>query len=151
MTEAKAIDVWKHQSPQGGSQGAKQEIPLFTAPISAGPPSSADNAIDQKVDLNEFLIKNPTATFFVRVEGTSMLDAGIHPGDILIVDKSLEAEPDTVVVAIVDGEFLVKRYITECGKPCLVADNPDFGRIELTDDMHVEIWGVVTFVIHKAT
>ena len=123
--------------------------PFFASHISAGPPSSADNTIDRKIDLNEFLIKNSTATFFVRVDGRSMIDAGIHPGDILIVDKSLDPLPNNIVVAVINGEFLVKRYITENGIPFLVPENPSFGPIELKDGMQAEIWGVVTFVIHK--
>lgn len=104
---------------------------------------------NQSIDLNEFLIKNPTATFFVRVEGTSMIDAGIHPGDILIVDKSLDPLPNNIVIAVIGGEFLVKRLITEKGIPYLVPDNPDFKRIELGEGMQVEIWGVVVWVVHK--
>jgi DNA polymerase V len=143
MSKAKAVDIWQHKCR------IEQEIPLFTATISAGSPSSADNSIDQKVDLNELLIKNSTATFFVRVEGNSMVDAGIHPDDILIVDKSLEPQPNNVVIAVINGEFLVKRLITENGIPFLVPENPSFDRIELRDDMQADIWGVVTFVIHK--
>ncbi len=124
-------------------------IPLFASPVYAGPPFPADATIDQSIDLNEFLIKNPTATFFVRVEGKSMINAGIHPGDILIVDKSIDPLPNNIVIAIVDGEFLVKRLITECGIRYLAPDNPDFERIELTEGNQGEIWGVVTWVIHK--
>jgi DNA polymerase V len=78
-----------------------------------------------------------------------MIDAGIHPGDILIVDKSIDPLPNNIVIAVVGGEFLVKRLISECGVKYLVPDNPDFGRIELREDDKVEIWGVVTYVIHK--
>ena len=83
------------------------------------------------------------------VEGKSMVNAGIHPGDILIVDKSIDPLPNNIVIAVVDGEFLVKRLITECGVKYLVPDNPDFGRIELRKDSQVELWGVVTWVVHK--
>ena len=76
-----------------------------------------------------------------------MTDAGIHPGDILIVDKSIDPLPNNS--AVVGGEFLVKRIITEGGVRCLVADNPDFGRIELSEGDQVEIWGVVKWVVHK--
>ena len=124
--------------------------PLFASSISAGPPSPADSTIDQSIDLNEFLIKNPAATFFVRVEGTTMIDAGIHPGDILIVDKSLDPLPNNIVIAVVGGEFLVKRLITECGVKYLAPDNPAFERIELGDSDQVEIWGVITYAINKA-
>ena len=126
------------------------QIPLFSSPVSAGTPFPADANVDQFIDLNEFLIKNPTATFFVRVEGTSMINAGIHPGDILIVDKSIDPAPNNIVIAVIDGEFLVKRLITECGIKYLVPDNPDFGRIDIGNGTQIEIWGVVTWVIHKS-
>ena len=125
------------------------KTPLFASPISAGPPFPADTSIDQSIDLNEFLIKNPTATFFVRVEGKSMVNAGIHPGDILIVDKSIDPLPNNIVIAVVDGEFLVKRLITECGERVLVGDSPEYGRIELQKGSQVELWGVVAWVIKK--
>jgi len=131
------------------SSSTRRHLPLFTCPISAGPPFPADTTIDQSIDLNEFLIRNLTATFFVMVEGKSMVNAGIHPGDILIVDKSIDPLPNNIVIAVVDGEFLVKRLITECGVKYLVPDNPDFGRIELRKDSQVELWGVVTWVVHK--
>jgi DNA polymerase V len=125
------------------------EVPLFTAGISAGFPSPADDFIDRKLDLNEFLIAHPAATFFVRVEGTSMIDAGIHPGDILIVDRAVEPRPGSVVIAVVDGEFTVKRYHCADGRCFLLAENPRFSPIEVTEDMAAEVWGVVSYVIHK--
>ncbi len=126
------------------------KIPLFTARVSAGFPSPADDFIDKALDLNEFLINHPSATFFVRVEGTSMIDAGIHPGDILIVDRSLDPAPGSVVIAVIDGEFTVKRFQLKKGRSFLMAENADFAPIELSGDMIVEVWGVVTYVIHKA-
>ncbi|HVN71912.1 MAG TPA: translesion error-prone DNA polymerase V autoproteolytic subunit [Desulfomonilia bacterium] len=127
----------------------KLEVPLFTAGISAGFPSPADDFIDKTLDLNEFLITHPTATFFVRVEGTSMIEAGIHPGDILIVDKAIEPRPGSIVIAVLDGEFTVKRYHCADGKCFLLAANPSFKPIEIKEGMRVEVWGVVTYVIHK--
>jgi len=125
------------------------EVPLFTAGISAGFPSPADDFIDRKLDLNEFLVAHPAATFFVRVEGTSMIDAGIHPGDILIVDKAVEAKPGSIVIAVIDGEFTVKRYHCAGGRRLLLAENPSFRPIEVTEGMAAEVWGVVNYVIHK--
>jgi DNA polymerase V len=127
----------------------KLEVPLFTTGVSAGFPSPADDFIDKRLDLNEFLIAHPSATFFVRVEGTSMIEAGIHPGDILIVDKSLEPRPGSIVIAVIDGEFIVKRYHRADGRCFLLAANPGFKPIEITEDMGVEMWGVVSYVIHK--
>ena len=126
------------------------EIPLFTTGISAGFPSPADDFIDKSLDLNEFLIAHPSATFFVRVEGTSMIEADIHPGDILIVDRSLEPKSGSIVIALLNGEFTVKRFRRSKGRSYLFAENPSFTPIEITDGMHVEVWGVVTYVIHKA-
>ena len=143
MSEAEAIDKWQPEIR------TKHQFPIFISAVNAGQPLSADSAIDQDIDLNEFLIKNPTATFFVRVEGRSMVNAGIHPGDILIVDKSIDPLPNNIVIAVVDGEFLVKRLITECGERLLVGDSPDYVRIELQKGSQVELWGVVTWVVHK--
>jgi len=127
----------------------RMEVPFFTAGISAGFPSPADDFVDKTLDLNEFLIAHPSATFFVRVEGTSMIDAGIHPGDILIVDRSLEPKSGSVVIAMVNGEFTVKRFHYADDRSWLLAENPQFKPIEITDGMQVEVWGVVSYVIHK--
>lgn len=124
------------------------QIPLSASPVSAGKPADADSQVDQLVDLNELLITNPTASFFVRVEGNSMMP-GIHPGDICIVNKALDPLPNSIVIAILDGEFLVKRYIVRDGRPYLMADNPLFkNTIDLEKYANAEIWGVVTWVIH---
>jgi DNA polymerase V len=125
------------------------EVPLVTAGVSAGFPSPADDFIDAKLDLNEFLVAHPAATFFVRVEGTSMIGAGIHPDDILIVDRALEPRSGSIVIAVVEGEFTVKRYSCTNGKCWLLAENPKFRPIEVTEGMAVEVWGVVSYVIHK--
>ncbi len=129
----------------------KLEIPFYSAGVSAGKPSSADDPLEQSLDLNEYLIKHPIATFFVRVEGTSMLGAGIHSGDILIVDRALDAEPNSIVIVEMDGSFMVKRLVREDGRFYIQAENPSSKRIEMADDVHARIWGVVTYAIHKAT
>ncbi len=125
-----------------------QELPLFVARISAGFPSPADDFIDKKLDLNEFLIKHPAASFFVRVEGDSMINAGIHSGDILIVDRAIEPSDNKIVIAILHGELTVKRIRKMDNKLYLVAENPDFKPIEVNEDMDFEVWGIVTHVIH---
>ena len=123
-------------------------LPLFDAKISAGFPSPADDYIDKRLDLNEFLIKHPAATFFVRVSGDSMIEAGIHSGDILVVDRAVEPGDNMVVVALLDGEFTVKRIKIIKKEFYLIPENPDFPPIKITPDMHFEVWGVVTYVIH---
>jgi DNA polymerase V len=126
------------------------EIPLFTAGVSAGFPSPADDFVDRSLDLNEFLIKHPSATYFVRVEGTSMIGSGIHPGDILIVDRAIEPSDSSIVIAVLNGEFLVKRFRRDSNGCRLLSENPSYPAIELKEGMHLEVWGVVTYVIHKA-
>ena len=140
----KVVDIWRFEGR------TRLEVPLFTAGVSAGFPSPADDFIDRSLDLNEFLIKHPAATFFVRVEGHSMIGSGIHPGDILIVDKALEPYDGSIVIAVVNGEFTVKRFKRERGRCWLIPENPAYAPIEIAGDMQLEVWGVVTYVIHKA-
>ncbi|MFB0510118.1 MAG: LexA family protein [bacterium] len=128
---------------------SKQEFPLFIARISAGFPSPADDYLDKKLDLNEYLIKHPASTFFVRVQGDSMINAGIHSGDILIVDRALEPTDNKIVIAVLEGELTVKRIRKIKDKLYLASENPDFSPIEINQEMNFEVWGIVTYVIHK--
>jgi DNA polymerase V len=125
------------------------KLPLFLSNVKAGFPSAADDYLDKKLDLNEFLIKHPSSTFFVKVKGDSMINAGIQSGDILIVDRSIEAKDKKVVVAIINGEFTVKRLKKSKDKIFLLAENPKYSPIEITSGMDFEIWGVVLHVIHS--
>ncbi len=130
-------------------QKTKVIRPLFTCGVSAGFPSPADEHIDRKLDLNELLIQHPVATFFVRVAGDSMKDAGINHGDILVVDRSLEAASGKIVIAIVNGELTVKRFVQNHISCQLVAANSDYPPVEITEDTDFSVWGVVTSVIHQ--
>ncbi|GGO76772.1 protein impA' [Marinobacterium nitratireducens] len=123
------------------------EVPLFAERVSAGFPSPAQDYIERSLDLNELCIKRPAATFFVRAEGESMIEAGIFSGDILIVDRSLDPVHGDIVIASVDGEFTVKRLSL---RPSLrlEAANASYSAIELRDESELEIFGVVTNVIH---
>ncbi len=127
----------------------REGIPLFITPVSAGFPSPADDYIDQQLDLHRHLVQNPAATFFLRAQGESMLGAGIHDGDLLIVDRSLEAGHNRVVIAAVDGELTVKRLVRRRGQVLLMPENKDYNPIDITEREHVHIWGVVSYVIHK--
>ena len=129
-------------------EGIELELPMYKSEIKAGFPSPASDYIESTLDLNKFLIKHPAATFFVRVEGDSMIDAAIHSGDILIVDRALEPATNNVVIAVVDGELTVKRICKSGDKLFLAADNKSYRPIEMTEEMNAEIWGVVTHVIH---
>ena len=123
--------------------------PLFLASVPTGFPSPADDYIEQKLDLNAYLIKHPAATFFVRVSGDSMVGVGIHSGDILIVDRALEPASSSVVIARLDGELTVKQLRKQNGKFFLVAENRSYEPIEVGEETDFEIWGVVTNVIHS--
>ena len=124
------------------------ERPLFMVPVAAGFPSPAEDYLEGKLDLNKYLIKHPAATFFVRVTGDSMLAAGIHPGDILIVDRSIEPADKKVVIAVIEGELTVKRIRKLKGKVVLMPENENYKPLSIDDGMNFEIWGVVTSVIH---
>ena len=130
-------------------QKTKVVCPLFTFGVSAGFPSPAEDHIDRKLDLNEMLIQHPVATFFVRVAGESMKDAGINHGDILVVDRSLEAVSGKIVIAIVNGELTVKRFVQNHTSCQLVAANSNYPPVEITEDTDFSVWGVVTSVIHQ--
>ncbi len=123
--------------------------PLFVTPVPAGFPSPADDYLENQLDLNKHLIQHPSATFFVRVAGDSMIGAGIYSGDILIVDRSLEPEDNKVVVVILDGEFTVKRLKKQKGKLLLVPENDAYQPISVDGDSEFEIWGTVTTVLHS--
>ena len=122
--------------------------PLFLSGVSAGFPSPADDYLDRELDLNEQLVKNPAATFFVRVAGDSMTGAGINDNDILVVDRSLEPANNNIDIAVINGELTVKRLIKKRKYCRLVAENPNYPPLEVDDEMGLEIWGVATFAIH---
>jgi len=124
-------------------------LPLYASRISAGFPSPAEDFIEQKLDLNRYLIKNPTATFLVKVNGDSMTNAGILDGDILVVDRSINPVDGMVVIGVVNGEFTVKRIKKQGKKLFLHPENEKFKPVEITESMDFQIWGVVTYAIHK--
>ncbi len=125
------------------------KIPLFESGVSAGFPSPADDYLDLPIDLNEFLIKHPAATFYVRVKGNSMEGAGIRNGDLLIVDRAEEPRNKSIVLGIIDGEFTVKRIKKKGSDLYLIPDNPEFKPIKIDNNMDFQVWGVVTYVVHK--
>ena len=125
------------------------KIPLFESGVSAGFPSPADDYLDLPIDLNEFLIKHPAATFYVRVKGNSMEGAGIRNGDLLIVDRAEEPRNKSIVLGVIDGEFTVKRIKKKGSDLYLMPDNPEFKPIKIDDNMDFQVWGVVTYVVRK--
>ena len=131
-----------------GQYTISRELPLFSARVPAGFPSPADDYIDRALDLNEHLIRHPAATFFVRVSGDSMVGAGIHPGDILVVDRAEEPSHGKIIIAALNGELTVKRLSRHHDRICLTPENPAYAPIEVTPEMQFEVWGVVVHVIH---
>lgn len=125
--------------------------PLYASHVQAGFPSPADDYIETHLDLNAHLIKHPSATFFVIASGDSMTGAGIQSGDMLIVDKSLEATHGKIIIAAIDGELTVKRLSRQAGKVKLLPENSRYGPIDITNEQDLVIWGVVTHVIHSAS
>jgi DNA polymerase V len=129
------------------SSGQKQS--LFEARVPAGFPSPAADYEEDKLDLNRHLIKNPAATFFVRVSGDSMEGAGIHHGDLLVVDRSIEPRDRNIVIAVINGELTVKRIKIRGRKIALEPENENYPVQEIAEGSEFEVWGVVTNVIHQ--
>ena len=123
--------------------------PLLSSRVEAGFPSPADDYIERALDLNEEFITRPAATFFLRAGGCSMEGAGIYDGDLLIVDRSISPEPNMVIVAVVDGEFTVKRLCKSSDGFVLAAEHPSYPPISIEQDTEVCAWGVVTWVVHR--
>lgn len=129
-------------------RSTKRRQSIFMATVPAGFPSPAADYEEGKLDLNRHLIRNPAATFFVRVTGDSMVKAGIHNGDLLVVDRSLEPRDKNVVIAVVNGELTVKRIRIRKNGLTLEAENEAYQSQEINDEIEFEVWGVVTNVIH---
>ena len=141
-----------HSSSPYGSPTEVQStqlIPLVKGTISAGFPSPAEDYIELGVDLNKYLIKNPISTFFLRVSGNSMNNAGIYNNDLLIIDRSINPNPGNIVVALLDGEFTLKRLIKEENNYYLKADKENYPAINLYEYIDIEIWGVAIYSIHE--
>ena len=127
----------------------KFKIPLLTDSVSAGFPSPADDYTEENIDLNEHLISNPFSTFFLRVKGDSMINAGIKDKDLIIVDKSLIAKPGDIVIAMIDGEFTIKRLSIKNNELYLKAENHNYPDFRFKNHIDVQIWGVVIYSIHS--
>ena len=124
-------------------------IPLYETRVAAGSPSLVGDQVERHLDLNEHLIEKPAATFFVRVEGDSMINAGIHENDILIVDRSIPATNGKIVIAVLNNELTVKRLELKQNQARLLPENERYQPIEITKEMEFRIWGVVVHVIHS--
>ncbi len=135
------MDIYNPHSHQ-------DKVPLVEG-IRAGFPSPAEDYAEPTLDLNRYVIKNPASTFYARVTGNSMEGADIHDGDIVVIDKSLEPTNDSLAVCYIDGEFTLKRIRVERNRVWLMPANPDFPMIEVTEENHFLVWGIVTYVIKR--
>ncbi len=124
-------------------------IPMLSHTVTAGFPSPADDYIEGRLSLDEHLIQNRDATFFVRAKGNSMVGAGIFDGDLLVVDKSLSPQSGDIIIAIVDGDLTVKRLIKRGSTITLKPENPRFKEIEFKEGQELQVWGVVTSTVKK--
>ena len=128
----------------------KNVTPFFVDSVSAGFPSPATDYLENKLDLNEYLVKHPAATYIVKANGSSMVDAGILSGDLLIVDRSVTPRNESIVIASIFGDLTVKKIRKKNKSLFLISANSDYPSIEVKEEMECFIWGVVTYVIHKA-
>lgn len=136
------INILENNTPQ-------KFPPFFSSVVPAGFPSPADDYIENNLDLNALMIKHPAATFFVKVEGDSMKEAGILSGDMLVVDRSISPAHGKIVVAVLDGEFTVKRLELKQNAIFLVPENASYSPIKVKPDSQFQVWGVVTYVIRQ--
>lgn len=125
-------------------------IPFVAGSVSAGFPSPAADFMEHSIDLNKELSENPLATFYIRVKGSSMIDAGIDDQDVLVVDRSLEPQNNRIAICFIDGEFTVKRIQLEKDCLYLMPENRNYAPIKVTEDNQLVIWGMVTYIIKKA-
>ncbi|WP_291100419.1 MULTISPECIES: LexA family protein [unclassified Flavobacterium] len=128
---------------------SKLRIPFIKEGVSAGFPSPAADFMETNIDLNTELSENPLATFYIKVKGNSMIDAGINDKDVLVVDRSLEPQNNKIAICFIDGEFTVKRIQKEKDCLYLMPENSNYSPIKITEENELVIWGIVTYVIKK--
>jgi DNA polymerase V len=131
---------------KGSKEYSQWNVPTANA---TGFGAAADDYAERGIDLNEQLIKNKPATFFMRVNSDAMIGAGIHNGDVVIVDRSLEAKNGKVIIAVLDGEMLIRRLEISNEKKRLLPATKKLSAIEISDSNTFSVWGVVTYVIHS--
>jgi len=125
------------------------KVTLYLNSARAGFPSPANDYLEGEIDLNRYLIKNSLATFIVKSQGNCMLQAGIHSGDLLIVDRSIKPKNNSIAIASIDGDLTVKRIKISGKKFLLSSDNKDYGNVKINNESDIFIWGIVTKVIHN--
>lgn len=135
--------------PVVGTSVACVPLPFPNISVCAGFPSPAEDFTEERIDLNRLIIKHPAATFFIRVEGNSMIGAGIFPGSLLVVDRSLEPCNNSIIIAILDGEFTVKRFQKNGNSVILQPENRQYRPIHVSPESDFAVWGVVTHIVRE--
>ena len=125
-------------------------VPVLGDAVPAGFPSPAEDYLDMDLNLHDYLVRNPAATFCVRVSGGSMVSADIKSGDVMVIDRALDPTNNSIVLAVLNGEFTVKRIKKRANELYIIADNEEYQPMKITKDVDFQVWGVVTFIIHKA-
>ena len=150
-TSTKAIRVPEYliEDVRNYSINGGYKIPFFSSKVEVGCPSFADDHIEDMIDMNHFLIKNPQATFCVKVSGLSMIDAGIYEGDVLLVDSSIPPTEGKIIIVALDGMLTVKRLHFINKKPYLVPENPNFDPIPVLENSEIHVWGVVINILRS--
>jgi len=131
-------------------EASLDSLPLYGDAVPAGFPSPADDYLDMDLNLHDYLVQHPSATFCVRAIGDSMIDAGIQSSDVMVIDRALSPKNNDIVLAVVNGEFTVKRIKKNDETLYLMPANENYRPMKITEDMNFQVWGVVTFIIHKA-
>ena len=126
------------------------DIPLYGDAVPAGFPSPADDYLDMDLNLHDYLVQHPSATFCVKAIGDSMVAAGIKSSDVMVIDRALTPRNNDIILAVVNGEFTVKRIKKNDDELYLIPANENYRPVKITEDMDFQVWGVVTFIIHKA-
>jgi DNA polymerase V len=137
-----SIEIFKYESKK------KVLIPFVDSKVNAGFPSPAQDYIEQKLDLNEHLIKHPSSTFIIKVNGSSMIEEGISDKSLLIVDRSLDHKKNSIALVCINGEFTVKKIDRIKGKYFLIGANKDFDPIAINEETELLIWGIITWVLN---
>jgi DNA polymerase V len=147
ISKLDGVKVWGIPLPFASASGLK--LPLYLSKVQAGFPSPADDFKEGPLDLREYLVPHPASTFLVRAAGDSMREAGIFPNSLLVVDRSVAPVSGKIVIAVVDGEFTVKRLVKKGARAWLMPENPCYAPLEITQHPDVMLWGVVTRVIQE--
>ncbi len=145
----KIIDSKEFEIFKLGDYDSFLPITFISSPISAGFPNMAEDYQEEQIDLKKLLFKHPINTYLLRAKGTSMVEANINNGDLIIVDTQIEPLNNDICVCIVDGDYTLKRVSKSANKIYLMPYNKDFKPIEVTEDNRFSIWGVLTYSIHK--